>query len=95
MAEDLSVERSNLNDKLAFQSLLNSPWENLSAEQSAEDETEFIAIDCEMEGAALNEVDLLIRASLVDFRGNVIFDSLVQPPGKVHEYRSRIHGIEE
>jgi len=74
--------------------LLNSPWENFSA-KSVEDDTEFIAMDCEMEGGAFNEVDLLIRASLVDFRGNVIFDSLVKPPGKVQEKRSHIHGIEE
>lgn len=48
-----------------------------------------------MEGAAFNEVDLLIRASLVDFRGNVVFDSLVKPPGEVAEFRKHIHGIEE
>lgn len=94
MVEDLSVDKSNPNEKLGFQSLLNNAWDNLTA-CSPEDETEFIALDCEMEGAAFDQVDLLIRASLVDFRGNVVFDSLVKPPGKVSEKRSHIHGIEE
>jgi DNA polymerase III epsilon subunit-like protein len=89
LIEDLEVEKHKESDKLEFQTVLNSGWDNKLGEADAE----FVALDCEMEGGT--DVDLLIRVSVVDFRGNILFDSLVQPPSQVMETRAHIHGIDE
>ncbi|CAG8612210.1 6756_t:CDS:2, partial [Ambispora gerdemannii] len=56
----------------------------------------FYAIDCEMVGIGPNGAkSLLARVSLVDFHGNIVFDSYVKPNQPVTDYRTKFSGITE
>ena len=54
-------------------------------------ETEILAIDCER--ILTQKGDRLSRVSVVNFFGNVVFDTLVKPWAKVVDYRESITGI--
>ena len=51
-----------------------------------------IAIDCEMVGVGLNE-DALARVSIVDKKGEVLYDKYVKPEEPVTDYRTKVSGI--
>lgn len=57
----------------------------------------YLALDCEMVGTGPppHADDLLARASLVNFHGEQIYDSYVQPPprARVEDYRTHVSGI--
>jgi RNA exonuclease 4 len=57
----------------------------------------YLALDCEMVGTGPppHSDDLLARVSLVNFHGEQIYDSYVQPPGKarVEDYRTFVSGV--
>jgi RNA exonuclease 4 len=57
----------------------------------------YLALDCEMVGTGPppHSDDLLARVSLVNFHGEQIYDSYVQPPGKarVEDYRTYVSGV--
>jgi RNA exonuclease 4 len=57
----------------------------------------YLALDCEMVGTGPppHSDDLLARVSLVNFHGEQIYDSYVQPPGKarVQDYRTHVSGV--
>lgn len=57
----------------------------------------YLALDCEMVGTGPppHSDDLLARVSLVNFHGEQIYDSYVQPPGKarVEDYRTHVSGV--
>lgn len=53
-----------------------------------------VALDCEMVGTGPNgKVSELARCSIVDYRGNVVYDEFVQPKGHVTDFRTRWSGI--
>ena len=57
----------------------------------------YLALDCEMVGTGPppHSDDLLARVSLVNFHGEQIYASYVQPPGKarVEDYRTHVSGV--
>ncbi|EME78307.1 uncharacterized protein MYCFIDRAFT_111322, partial [Pseudocercospora fijiensis CIRAD86] len=57
----------------------------------------YISLDCEMVGTGPppHLDNILARASLVNFHGEQIYDSYVQPPPntKIHDYRTHVSGI--
>ena len=54
-------------------------------------ETKILALDCER--ILTKKGDRLARISIVNFYGNVVFDTLVKPWAKVTDYREWITGI--
>ncbi|KAI0104745.1 ribonuclease H-like domain-containing protein [Nemania sp. FL0031] len=53
-----------------------------------------LVIDCEMVGLEDGSSDL-VRLSVVDFlTGNIVIDNLVQPIGRVKDWRSRVSGVD-
>ena len=54
-------------------------------------ETDILALDCER--IQTKKGDRLARISIVNFYGNVVFDTLVKPWAKVTDYREKITGI--
>ena len=57
--------------------------------------TRFCAIDCEMDEHSLTGKMIVIKAALVNVRGQVLLDTLVEPEVPLEELNSlsRIHGI--
>lgn len=57
----------------------------------------YLALDCEMVGTGPppHSDDLLARVSLVNFHGEQVYDSYVQPPGRarVEDYRTHVSGV--
>lgn len=54
-------------------------------------ETKILALDCER--ILTKKGDRLARVSIVNFYGNVVFDTLIKPWAKVIDYREWITGI--
>lgn len=54
-------------------------------------ETEILSIDCER--ILTKKGERLARVSIVNYYGNVVFDSLIKPWSKVYDYRESITGI--
>jgi hypothetical protein len=54
-------------------------------------ETEVLALDCER--ILTEHGECLARVSIVNYYGNVVFDTLVRPISKVYDYREWITGI--
>lgn len=53
-----------------------------------------VALDCEMVGTGMNgKYSELARCSLVDSRGQVLYDQYVQPKGYVTDFRTQWSGI--
>ncbi|GAB5364152.1 hypothetical protein AAMO2058_000944200 [Amorphochlora amoebiformis] len=56
--------------------------------------TAIIAMDCEMVGVGLGgERSALARCSIVNFRGEVLYDKFIQTLEKVTDYRTEVSGI--
>ncbi|RUS72366.1 hypothetical protein EGW08_019864 [Elysia chlorotica] len=54
----------------------------------------YVALDCEMVGTGpKGKKSVLGRCSIVDYRGNVIFDKFARPDEPVTDYRTRWSGI--
>ncbi|KAK6635539.1 hypothetical protein RUM44_000791 [Polyplax serrata] len=56
--------------------------------------TKVLALDCEMV-SDMNNVDMLARISVVNFRLECIYDKFVKPQSKVGDFRTRFSGIRE
>ena len=56
-------------------------------------ETEILSLDCER--ILTKKGDRLARISIVNFYGNIVFDTLVKPWSKVIDYREAITGIKK
>ncbi|QRW00242.1 nucleotide-binding frt1 [Ceratobasidium sp. AG-Ba] len=57
---------------------------------------EYAALSCLSVGAGSGgSVNMLARATVIDYWGNVIFDSFVEPTEKVTNYKTTSTGIEE
>jgi len=54
-------------------------------------ETKILSLDCER--ILTKKGERLARVSIVNFYGNVVFDTLVKPWAKVEDYREWITGI--
>ena len=54
-------------------------------------ETKILALDCER--ILTKKGDRLARVSVVNFYGNIVFDTLIKPWAKVEDYREWITGI--
>lgn len=52
-----------------------------------------LAVDCEMVGVGADNRSALARCSIVDSRGEVVYDSYVRPPLPVRTYRTKHSGI--
>ena len=65
----------------------------LNKEYTFDYPTEIMAIDCEMDGVPPPESDTVIRVSLINSNGGIVFDSLIYPEIAVTQSRTAIHGI--
>lgn len=53
-----------------------------------------MAIDCEMVGVGpRGSQSQLARVSVVNYHGQIIYETFVHPRARVTDWRSRIHGI--
>jgi RNA exonuclease 4 len=53
-----------------------------------------VALDCEMVGCGIDgSRSLLARASIVSYHGHILYDTFVQPPDLVSDYRTHVSGI--
>lgn len=53
-----------------------------------------VGLDCEMVGVGISgKQSCLARCSIVDFDGNVVYDSFVQPKGYVTDFRTKYSGV--
>lgn len=64
-----------------------------SQKQVIDRETNVVAIDCEMVGVGSQNKSALARCSIVDYDGNVVFDSFIKPKEKITDYRTQWSGI--
>ena len=56
----------------------------------------YVGLDCEMVGIGLNgKQSALARCCLVNFNGEIIFDSFVRPPGFVTDFRTQWSGVKK
>ncbi|XP_048784969.1 interferon-stimulated 20 kDa exonuclease-like 2 [Lagopus muta] len=56
--------------------------------------SKFVAIDCEMVGTGFRgQTSALARCSIVNYEGDVLYDSYVRPTEPIVDYRSRWSGI--
>src|SRR5436190_8611325 len=54
----------------------------------------YVALDCEMVGVGPNGTeDALARVSIVNYYGNVLFDTFVSPTQRVTDWRTKYSGI--
>ena len=61
---------------------------------SEEMEDRYRALDCEMVGVGYDGLfSALARVTIVDWHGNTVYDTLVQPTDPVTDYRTHISGI--
>ncbi|XP_060844942.1 RNA exonuclease 4 isoform X3 [Rhopalosiphum padi] len=60
-------------------------------QRSKQKDKDVVAIDCEMVG--IGQRSVLARVSIVDSKGETIYDKFVKPRGKVTDYRTRVSGI--
>jgi len=69
---------------------------NIQAELTAEEKAKYVALDCEMVGIGPGGFQSrLARVSVVDWDGEVIYDTCVQVVEKVTDYRTFVSGITE
>lgn len=52
-----------------------------------------VAMDCEFVGVFPKDTSALGRCSIMDYNGNVIYDSFIKPEGTIMTYRTRYSGI--
>jgi hypothetical protein len=88
MNEVLDVKPWDKNKPMAYQSLLNYGYK-------FEGPTEYLAIDCEMEGAKSPYCDTVVRVSVVNQYGGIVVDTLIKPLHSVIQQRGAIHGIHQ
>ncbi len=55
--------------------------------------TSCLAIDCEMVGTGSDNYSALARVSIVNYRGECVYDSFVKPNMKITDYRTAVSGI--
>jgi RNA exonuclease 4 len=68
----------------------------LAAQVTAEEQSLYIAMDCEMVGVGVNgHKSALARVTLVDWNGRIVYDSYIQPQCTVTDYRTFVSGIKE
>ncbi|XP_071942441.1 apoptosis-enhancing nuclease-like [Antedon mediterranea] len=61
-----------------------------------EHEDDIVALDCEMVGTGIKGcVSTLARCSIVNYKGDVIYDKYVKPSNPVTDYRTKWSGIRE
>ena len=82
--ENLSVHAYNPRQQVLFFTMLNQGMKRGK-------ETKILALDCER--ILTKKGDRLARISVINFYGNVVFDTLVKPWAKVEDYREWITGI--
>jgi RNA exonuclease 4 len=52
-----------------------------------------LAMDCEMVGVGPHHISVLARVSIVNFAGEIVYDSFVKVEEKVTDYRTAVSGI--
>lgn len=88
MDEMLDVSPWDKHRPMSQHSLLNYGYK-------FEGPTEFLAIDCEMEGVKSPYCDTVVRVSIVNQYGGIVLDTLVKPLHLVNQPRGAIHGIDQ
>ncbi|RLV92562.1 RNA exonuclease 1 [Spathaspora sp. JA1] len=71
------------------QNLKDNSWRETQLKEG--EDSHIFALDCEFCKAGTEQV--LTRASLVDFEGNVVFDELVKPKQEITDYVTKYSGI--
>jgi DNA polymerase III epsilon subunit-like protein len=84
LIENLSVKAADPANQVLFYTMLNQG-------NKRGKETKILSLDCER--ILTKKGDRLARISIVNFYGNVVFDTLVKPWAKVEDYREWITGI--
>jgi len=84
MIESLDVQADDTSRSVLFYQMLNQGGKRGK-------ETKILALDCERILTAKG--DRLARVSVVNFYGNIVFDTLVKPWAKVIDYREGITGL--
>ena len=52
-----------------------------------------VALDCEMVGVAPKDRSALARCSIVDCRGQIVYDRYIRPKGEIVNFRTKYSGI--
>jgi RNA exonuclease 4 len=61
---------------------------------SLDDQTRYVALDCEMVGTGANgKSSVLARACVVDFHGTILYDSFVKVAERVTDFRTEFSGV--
>lgn len=84
LIENLSVSSADSRNQVLFYQMLNQG-------RKRGKETKIMALDCER--LLTKKGERLARISIVNFYGNVVFDTLIKPWAKVTDYREWITGI--
>jgi len=73
--------------------LQNNPTQHATSKKT--EVGKYLAIDCEMVGVGPRDAEesALARVSIVNYYGNVVLDTYVQPKEKVTDYRTWVSGI--
>ncbi|XP_060858336.1 RNA exonuclease 4-like isoform X2 [Metopolophium dirhodum] len=80
-------------DKSKYDEVECVNYEKLSKKQENND-IEVVAIDCEMVGINHDgREDMLARVSIINSKGEIIYDKFVKPTTKVTDYRTPVSGI--
>ncbi|KNZ61387.1 hypothetical protein VP01_1407g1, partial [Puccinia sorghi] len=87
-----SASSSSTSQKL-LQFLQNNPTQHATSKQT--EVGKYLAIDCEMVGVGPRDAEesALARVSIVNYYGNIVLDTYVQPKEKVRDYRTWVSGI--
>lgn len=56
-------------------------------------EKPIVSLDCEMVGVSPRNVSAVGRCSIVDYKGEVLFDAYIRPHGSISDYRTAWSGI--
>lgn len=71
-------------------------FQNKEAELSLEEQSQYMALDCEMVGVGRNGYKSSVaRVTLVGWNGEVIFDEFIKQEQEVIDYRTFVSGITE
>jgi RNA exonuclease 4 len=72
---------------------INNGMTMYSSSSSGYPEHLCLAMDCEMVGVGPHHISVLARVSIVDFRGEIVYDTFVKVEEKVTDYRTAVSGI--
>ncbi|XP_060835700.1 RNA exonuclease 4-like [Rhopalosiphum padi] len=97
VASAVHKNANGANNWIKFTNALPPPASNLNnvvVQKQEKKEIEVVAIDCEMVGIHPDgQGNMLARVSIVNSKGETIYDKFVKPTEKVTDYRTPVSGI--